>query len=275
MPISLIHSPDADDRFMFWALKTNRLASPEPIVFGEGDTQSLNERAMRQDGDVLAVSAAAYPAVAAYYQPLKMGCSIGDGYGPVVVTQEPRGIDSLKGARIAVPGLQTTAYQVLRALLGEFEPVVVPILPMERTFAVLAEGTVDAALIIHEGRLLYEQYGTHKVCDIGEWWQAETGTPLPLGLNVISRSIPADDRQRWAALFAESCRVGMAEVDAFVTEYLAQTPMDEPTLRRYLAMYANESTLSPSDRDLAGFAALYERLQAMGQISQAPPLDWL
>jgi 1,4-dihydroxy-6-naphthoate synthase len=274
MPLTVLHSPDADDRFMFWALKTGRLASPFDLQYGEGDTQSLNERALRQEADVIAISAAAYPAVADHYQPLKMGCSIGDGYGPVLVARQARTLDSLAGKRIAVPGLRTTACQVLQTML-DFEPVVVPIDPMERIFDVLATGDVEAALVIHEGRLIYERFGTVRVGELGEMWMAATDTPLPLGMNVIRRSLPLEVRQQLSSLFIASFDAGAAARDAFVADYLVRTPMDEGQLQRYLDMYANDSTRAVSARDQLGFQRLYERLQATGLIATTPVLDWI
>jgi 1,4-dihydroxy-6-naphthoate synthase len=274
MPLTVLHSPDADDRFMFWALQTGRLASSVDLTFGEGDTQSLNERALRGEADVIAISAAAYPAVADMYQPLIMGCSIGDGYGPVLVARETRPLELLVGSRIAVPGLQTTACQVLQTML-EFTPVVVPIDPMTRIFDVLTAGDVEAALVIHEGRLIYERFGTVRVGELGEMWHAATGTPLPLGMNVIRRSLPEATKAQLSDLFLRSFDQGLAEVDAFVADYLARTPMDEAELRRYLAMYANASTRSVSERDQQGFARLYEKLAASGLIARVPELDWI
>lgn len=274
MALTVFHSPDADDRFMFWALQTGRLTSPYELSFAEGDTQRLNERALRGDADVIAISAAAYPAVAATYQPLRMGCSIGDGYGPVLVGRETCDLDSLQGKRIAVPGLQTTACQVLQTMLT-FEPVVVPIDPMARIFEVLGAGEVDAALIIHEGRLTYERFGAVRIGELGEMWQAATDTPLPLGMNVIRRSLPEDDRRRVSDLFVQSYDRGQADLEAFIADYRLRTPMDEGELRRYLAMYANASTRSVSERDRQGFARLYERLAASGLIAGVPTLDWI
>jgi 1,4-dihydroxy-6-naphthoate synthase len=274
MPITVLHSPDADDRFMFWALQTGRLAAPVELTFGEGDTQSLNERALAGAADVIAISAAAYPAVADAYQPLRMGCSIGDGYGPVLVSRSARPLDSLQGCAIAVPGLQTTACQVLQTML-DFNPVVVPIEPMTRIFDVLASGEVEAALVIHEGRLIYERFGTVRVGELGEMWQAATQSPLPLGMNVIRRSLPLVLRQTLSDLFIRSFDAGVAGQEAFMADYLARTPMDAQELRRYLAMYANGSTRTISERDRAGFQHLYERLLASGLIAATPTLDWI
>ncbi|MBC7544717.1 MAG: hypothetical protein H7338_18495 [Candidatus Sericytochromatia bacterium] len=275
MTLTILHSPDADDRFMFWALKTGRLPSPVPMTFGEADTQQLNERAMRHEADVIAIWAATYPAVAAWYQPLRMGCSLGDGYGPVIVAKSPCTLADLAGRRIAVPGLQTTAYQVLRTMLPYFEPVVVPIVPMSRTFEVLHAGEVDAALLIHEGRLIYERFNTVKIGELGELWQAANHTPLPLGMNVVARRLPMEQRQALSDLFVESFDAGMAELETFVTEYTATTPMDAAELRQYLSMYANASTRTVKDSDKAGFKALYGCLAAAGVLSAVPELDWI
>ena len=134
---------------------------------------------------------------------------------------------------------------------------------------------VEAALVIHEGRLIYEKFGTVLVGELGELWMTTTGTPLPLGMNVIRRSLPPDLRQQLSDLFVASYDAGRQDLDAFVADYLTRTPMDEGELRRYLAMYANASTRAVSERDQQGFQRLYERLQAAGLITAAPVLDWV
>src|SRR5580704_8020239 len=153
-PIRLAFSPDSDDIFMFWPRLAGKV-DPEGLVFQaeRADTETLNERAARGDIDVVAVSIARWPSIAMDYLLLPHGMSIGRGYGPVVVASEPRTLASLQGQRIGVPGLRTTAYTVLRLLLPSFEPVVVPIAPYARAFEILREGAIDAALLIHEGRL--------------------------------------------------------------------------------------------------------------------------
>ncbi len=192
--IRLAFSPDSDDLFMFWPLLAGKVdAGGFDFVAERADTEALNARADAGDLDVVAVSVARWPTIADKYLLLPHGMSVGRGYGPVVVATSARSLASLEGRRIGVPGLRTTAALVLRLLLPRFEPVVVPISPYGRAFEAVRSGQVDAALLIHEGRLTYEREGFHKVCDIGEGWAAATsGLPLPLGGNAIRRSLGAD-----------------------------------------------------------------------------------
>jgi 5,8-dihydroxy-2-naphthoate synthase len=192
-PIRLSFSPDSDDIFMFWALLNDKVDREGlSFVADRADTETLNTRAesAAAEADVIAVSIAQYARVAKEYLLLPHGMSVGRGYGPVVVALEDRTLASLAGRRVGVPGLRTTAYLVLRLLLATFEPVVVPIAPYARSFEALRGGEVEAALLIHEGRLFYEREGTKKVVDIGEAWRDATGgLPLPLGGNAIRRDL--------------------------------------------------------------------------------------
>ena len=193
MPISLAYSVDADDAFMFHALRAaaSHPASTRGLEFTHrrGDTSELNALALAGEIDVVAISAGAYPAVADKYLLLPHGASVGRGFGPVLVARQPMALADLAGRRIGIPGLSTTAWLVLRQMQPGLLPVVVPIAPFGRIFECLDAGTIDAALLIHEGRLLYQSRGYARVAEIGEWWQAETGLPLPLGVNVIRRGL--------------------------------------------------------------------------------------
>jgi 1,4-dihydroxy-6-naphthoate synthase len=173
--IALGFSPDSDDIFMFWPLLSGKVDA-EGLAFEaiRADTETLNARVEAADLDVVAVSIARWPAIAKHYQLLPHGMSVGRGYGPVVVATASRTLASLEGARIGVPGLRTTAATTLRLLAPHFEPVVIPIAPYARVFEALRAGEVDAALLIHEGRLTFEREGMHKVVDLGEAWAAAT-----------------------------------------------------------------------------------------------------
>lgn len=259
--VRLAFSPDSDDIFMFWALLNGRVDT-EGLSFSSerADTETLNAQAERvadskeRPIDVCAVSIAQYARVARDYLLLPHGMSVGRGYGPVVVAREERSLESLRGKRIGVPGLRTTAYLVLRLLLREFEPVVVPIAPYARAFEELRSGAIDAALLIHEGRLFYEREGTKKVVDIGEEWSNVTGgLPLPLGGNAIRRALGPELVARvsrvcrtsivWAVDHAEEVTTAL-----LAAETRADVGLDRASLDRYLAMYANQDTLdAPED----------------------------
>ena len=190
--IALAYSVDADDAFMFHALRTGQVAEPGFVfTHRRADTAALNQMAVAGAADVIAISAGAYPGVADQYQLLPHGASVGRGFGPVVVARHPLDPAGLAGRRVGIPGLTTTAWMVLRMIAPRAEPVVIPIVPFGRVFEALDEGTIDAALLIHEGRLIYPERGLHLVVDLGVWWQAEVGLPLPLGVNVIRRALGA------------------------------------------------------------------------------------
>ncbi|HVJ92572.1 MAG TPA: MqnA/MqnD/SBP family protein [Labilithrix sp.] len=260
--LNLAFSPDSDDIFMFWPLLEGKVDT-EGLAFTaeRADTETLNRRAEGSDetgnrADVVAVSIAQYARVARDHLLLPHGMSVGRRYGPVLVAPKGKAMPlaSFAGKRIGVPGLRTTAYLVLRLLLPEFEPVVVPIAPYARAFEQLHAGSIDAALLIHEGRLFYEREGTEKVVDIGEAWAKKTGgLPLPLGGNAIRRDLGTDLVERvsrvcrasirWAADHAEEVTRAL-----LAAETRADVGLDKASLDRYLAMYANDDTLdAPAD----------------------------
>ena len=188
--IHIACSPDSDDTFMFHALLHGKLDTHGLTFVAEShDTEALNALADTDRIDVLAVSVARYATIAERYLLLPHGASVGRGYAFVVIAREPCDLASLRGKRIAVPGLRTTAYLVLRILLGELTPVVVPIVPYEGIWHALRSGEVDAALVIHEGRLSFAREGFALVCDIGAAWELAHHLPLPLGVNVIRRAL--------------------------------------------------------------------------------------
>jgi 1,4-dihydroxy-6-naphthoate synthase len=254
-PLRLAFSPDSDDIFMFWPLLHGKVDA-EGLAFTaeRADTETLNQRAEKGEADVIAVSIAQYARIAKDYLLLPHGMSVGRGYGPVVVAKEPCTLASLEGKRIGVPGLRTTAYLVLRSLLPRFEPVVVPIAPYAAAFEALRAGRIDAALLIHEGRLFYEREGTVKVADIGEAWAAATGgLPLPLGGNAIRRGLGPELVERTSRVCRASIRWALEHQDEVANALLeAETRsdigLDRASLDRYLAMYANADTLdAPAD----------------------------
>lgn len=272
--IRLAFSPDSDDIFMFWALLNGKVDA-EGLSFAaeRADTETLNARAERADADVIAVSIAQYARVAGDYLLLPHGMSVGRGYGPVVVARDKRELASLAKRRIGVPGLRTTAYMVLRTLLPDFEPVVVPIAPYARAFEALRAGDVDAALLIHEGRLFYEREGTQKVTDLGEAWARATGgLPLPLGGNAIRRGLGREAIERVSRVCRASIAWALAHKDEVSRALLdaetrADVGLDAASLDRYLTMYANDDTLdAPADVRRA-IDELFARGRAAGLIA--------
>jgi len=244
--IHIAHSPDSDDSFMFYALVHDKIdAEGLEASMEQHDTEALNALADEEGVDVLAVSMARYATIADRWLLLPHGASVGRGYGPVVVAKEACRLESLAGKRIGVPGLRTTAYMVLRTLLDRFEPVQIPIAPYERVWCALRSGDVDAALVIHEGRLAFEREGFAFVCDIGEAWTRAHGLPLPLGVNVIRKSLDQEAIARISRVCRRSIEWALdhrEEVMDALQRDKGKTPLDRAGLDRYLSMYANDDT---------------------------------
>jgi 1,4-dihydroxy-6-naphthoate synthase len=278
--IRLAFSPDSDDLFMFWPLLSGKV-DPAGLHFDSerADTEELNARADAGDLDVVAVSVARWPTIADKYLMLPHGMSVGRGYGPVVVASKPGSLASLEGKRIGVPGLRTTAALVLRLLLPRFEAVVVPISPYGRAFEAVRSGEVDAALLIHEGRLTYEREGFAKVVDIGEGWAAATsGLPLPLGGNAIRRSLGAEVVATVSRVCRDSIAWALSHRDETMAALLARETradlkLDRALLDRYLTMYANADTLDPPPDVRRAIDELYARGHAAGLFERAVQVE--
>jgi 1,4-dihydroxy-6-naphthoate synthase len=278
--IRLAFSPDSDDLFMFWPLLNGHVHSGGyRFDHFRADTQTLNQIAQRADLDVVAISIAAYPSVATQYQLLPHGGSVGRGYGPVVVAKEPVPLAALKGKAIAVPGEGTTAYLVLRLLLADFRPVFVPIAPYGKVFEALRAGEVDAALLIHEGRLTYGREGFAAVADIGQAWADLTCLPLPLGGNVIRRALGAEAIAGVSSLLRQSIDWSLSHRDRLIGEILeretrADVSLTREDLDRYLAMYANRDTLEYPDDARRAVIELMRRGSDAGLVPDVGAVDW-
>jgi 1,4-dihydroxy-6-naphthoate synthase len=271
--IRTAYSPDADDAFMFWALESGRIDT-QGLTFARtrADTEALNRGAeSTQAPDVSAVSIHQYAYLSDRYLLLPHGGSVGVGYGPVVVATRPLASSQLAGLRIGVPGLRTTAYLVLRLLVPEFTPVIVPVAPFSRAFDALRGGEVDAVLLIHEGRLLYEREGFARVLELGEAWQALTALPLPLGGNVIARALGDDLIAKVSGLLRQSIAYALEHRDEALSALLAGeqrpgVPRERDLFDRYLAMYANQDTLDYGERGRRSIQDLLDRGHAAGVI---------
>jgi 1,4-dihydroxy-6-naphthoate synthase len=278
--IRLAFSPDSDDIFMFWPLLRGKIPTLGYTFTAErADTETLNARAERGDVDVIAVSIAHYGRVSDKYALLPHGASVGRGYGPVVVTRTPRTLDDVKGKRIAIPGERTTAYAVLRILLPEFEAITVPISPYRKVFEALEAGTVDAALLIHEGRLTYEREGTFRVIDIGEEWHKLTGLPIPLGGNVIAKSLGPEGVREVSALCRASIAWALANRDEVVDGLLKEETrtdlaLTRAMLDRYLDMYANEDTRDLPEDAREGVRVLLHKMYEAGLLKSPATVEF-
>ena len=280
--IRLAFSPDSDDLFMFWPLLAGKVETLGLRFEAErADTQTLNARALAAELDVVAVSIATWPAIADRYLLLPHGMSVGRGYGPIVVSSQARDLASLRGARIGVPGLGTTAYMVLRLVLPDFVPVVVPITPFARAFQVLHEREVDAVLLIHEGRLTYGRSGVALVCDLGQAWSRLTGgLPLPLGANAVRRVLGDETISKVSRVCRASIAWALAHRDEMVRvlverESRMDVALDRELLDRYLAMYANSDTLDPPSDVQRAIEELYTRGHAAGLLARRTSAEFV
>jgi 5,8-dihydroxy-2-naphthoate synthase len=274
MLIRLGHSPDPDDAFMFWALAAGRV-DPRGFEFEHvlRDIQTLNEWALEARLEVTAISLHAYPFVQERYALLPHGASMGNGYGPVVVTREPMAKEDLREVEIAVPGRMTTAFLVLRLYLGDFRHRV---LPFDEILEAVRDGDVDAGLLIHEGQLTYGDEGLQKVVDLGEWWLAETGLPLPLGANVARRDLGEERLRDLSGVLAESIDAGLAHRQEAM-EYALQfgRGLDFSLGDRFVGMYVNELTQDYGEEGRAAVRELLRRGEAIGAFDRPVRVDFV
>src|SRR5436305_1323665 len=245
--ISVAHSPDSDDAFMFYALATNKLDTGD-IQFTHvlKDIQSLNEMAREGVYDVTAISFHAFAYIADKYALLPHGASIGDNYGPIVVSREPHVAEELSKLKVAVPGTLTSAFLALRIFNADFEYEVVQ---FDKIIEAVKEGRCDAGLLIHEGQLYYETMGLHKVIDLGEWWHERTSLPLPMGGNAIRRDLGAEMMSKVSRYLRESIGYSLEHrEDALRYAMQFARDMDTDTADRFVAMWVNDLTLDYTER---------------------------
>ncbi len=274
MEVTLHYSPDADDSFMFWALRHGRI-DPEGYTFlhHQQDTEALNRLAATGKPDVCAVSLHQYAYLTEQYVLLPHGGSVGRGYGPVVVAREPVKLADLEGKRVGTPGRRTTAHLVLTSLLPDFEAVDVPIAPFRAAFEALASGKVDAVLLIHEGRLLYQKEGLHLVVDIGQAWEEEMHLPLPLGVNVIRKDLEHVHQRAISRLIGESIGWGLRHQEEVVDAILQENERTDFVATRqdvdtYLGMYANSDTAEYKADVREAIRRLFQHALHKGLLSQ-------
>ena len=247
-PVEIVsaHSPDSDDAFMFYGLATKKVRSPK-VSFRHvlEDIETLNRKAMEGQYELSAISYHAYPYVADKYVLMASGSSIGDGYGPMIIATRPMEPEELKGKRIAVPGMLTTAYLSCRLYQPEFEPVVTP---LDKITDAVKERSVDAGLIIHEAQLTYDREGFHRIVDLGKWFKGAYGLPLPLGGNVLLRSLAPEIQSECCRLMRDSIQYAL-DNHAEALEYAMQFARDmEPRLaEKFVGMYVNHYTLDAGD----------------------------
>src|SRR5215467_9104813 len=273
--ITVGHSPDPDDAFMFYALAHNKLDTGDLEFRHElQDIETLNRRALRGELEVSAVSIHAYAHLLDRYALLPSGCSMGDRYGPMVVARRPLSVGDLRGARIAVPGTLTTAFLALRLLLPE--GFAYEVLPFDQILGAVERGDFDAGLIIHEGQLTFQNQGLHLVVDLGVWWQNRTGLPLPLGGNVVRRDLGLPTMRTISRLLKESIRYSLDHREAAL-EYALQyaRDMDKSLADRFVGMYVNDWTLDYGERGRAAVRRLLEEGHRAGVIANPVNVEFV
>ena len=243
-PLEIVsaHSPDSDDAFMFYGLATKKVRSPK-VTFRHvlQDIETLNRKAMEGCYELSAISYHAYPYVADKYVLMASGSSIGDGYGPMIISGRPMDPDDLKGKRIAIPGLMTSAYLACKLFQPDFEAVVTP---FDKITEAVRDKAVDAGLIIHEAQLTFDREGFHRIVDLGRWFKTTYGLPLPLGGNVLLRSLSPEIQSECCRLMRESIQYAL-DNHAEALQYAMQFARDmEPRLaEKFVGMYVNHFTV--------------------------------
>ncbi len=272
--VKLAHSPDSDDAFMFYGLATRKVRTGH-LKFQHTleDIETLNQKARQGVYDVTAISFHAYAHLADRYVLLPSGASFGDGYGPIVITRAGMERDPLKGKRIAVPGPWTTAFLALCLFEPEVQPVFVA---FDKILDVVACGEADAGVVIHEGQLTYARQGLRKAVDLGQWWQGETGLPLPLGGNAAKRSLESKLLAEISRLLKQSIQYSLEHREQALEYALAfARGLDTPTADRFVAMYVNDWTLDYGARGRQAVQTLLDRGYEKGVLPQAVKAEFV
>ncbi len=272
--ISIAHSPDSDDAFMFYGLATNKIRVPG-YHFSHTlcDIETLNRRAREEAFfDVSAISFHAYPYVQDNYTLMGCGGSVGEGYGPMIVTRSKIGLEDLNNIKIAVPGTLTTAYLALKVFNPNLQTEVVP---FDQIIPAILSGSYDAGLIIHEGQLTYNTSGLYKVLDLGVWWQETTGLVLPLGGNAIRRSLGAEKHKIISKALRDSIQHALDHREQAL-EYAMQfaRDLDSRTASRFVSMYVNERTLDYGPDGREAIRKLLDLGHERGIIPIEPRVDF-
>ena len=260
------HSPDSDDAFMFYALTHDRLDTGGlRFVHQLEDIEPLNRRETRGELEVSAVSIHAFAYLAGRYALLASGASMGDRYGPTLVTREPMTLEDLRGRTIAIPGKLTSAYLTLQLCMGKDVPVT--LLPFDQILPAVAAGDVPAGLLIHEGQLFYGDKGLHKVLDLGQWWYEQTSLPLPLGGNVVRKDLGEAMVLKIAGLLKQSIHYALEHREEALTYALAYARDLDPKLAdRFVGMYVNHWTVDYGPRGREAVRQLLGRAAEAGLV---------
>ncbi|PYX34670.1 MAG: ABC transporter substrate-binding protein [Acidobacteria bacterium] len=272
--INVAHSPDSDDAFMFYGLATNKVrVAGLHFAHTLCDIETLNQKAQEGVYDVTAVSFHAYPYIQDSYALMSCGGSVGDGYGPMIVSPRPFSQTEIKKIKIAVPGKLTTAYLALMLFAPGIE---VEVVPFDQIIPQVLEGKYEAGLIIHEGQLSYSKAGLQRVVDLGKWWQKVTGLPLPLGGNAIRRALGPETIASVTQALRDSIQYALDHREEALS-YAMQFARDlDPQLAdKFVGMYVNERTLDYGNDGREAVRRLLDMGHKAGIIPQIPRVEWV
>jgi 1,4-dihydroxy-6-naphthoate synthase len=272
--IRIAHSPDSDDAFMFYGLATNKVRVPGlRFTHTLCDIETLNQQAQRGVYDVTAISFHAYPYIQKDYALMSCGGSVGEGYGPMIVSPRPFSESEIKEKKIAVPGKLTTAYLALRLFAPDIE---VEVVPFDQIIPQVLEGKYEAGLIIHEGQLTYDKSGLHRIVDLGKWWQKVTGLPLPLGGNAIRRALGDEMMASVTQALKDSIQYAIdhrEEALAYAMQFARD--LDPQLADKFVGMYVNERTLDYGADGREAVRRLLDMGHKAGIIPQTAKLQWV
>jgi 1,4-dihydroxy-6-naphthoate synthase len=272
--ITVAHSPDSDDAFMFYGLATHKVRTPGlRFTHSLCDIETLNQKAREGVYDVTAISFHAYPYIQDKYALMACGGSVGEGYGPMIVSPRPFSTTDIKTKKIAIPGKLTTAYLALQLFAPGVETEVVP---FDQIIPQVLEGKYEAGLIIHEGQLTYDKSGLHRIVDLGKWWQKVTGLPLPLGGNGIRRSLGPQLMSTVTAALRESIQYGLdhrEEALSYAMQFARD--LDAASADKFVGMYVNERTLDYGPDGREAVRRLLDMGHKAGIIGPEAHVDWV
>jgi 1,4-dihydroxy-6-naphthoate synthase len=272
--ISIAHSPDSDDAFMFYGLATNKVRVPGlKFTHTLCDIETLNRKAMEGVYDVTAISFHAYPYIQEQYALMSCGGSVGEGYGPMIVAAKALSIAEIKTRRIAVPGTMTTAYLALKLFAPQIETEVVP---FDQIIPQVLAGKHEAGLIIHEGQLTYAKSGLHRILDLGKWWRDKEGLPLPLGGNAIRRELGKETIASISDALKRSIQYALDHREQALN-YAMQfaRDLDPQSADKFVGMYVNERTLDYGEDGRAAVTLLLDLGHKAGVIPQDPRVEFV
>lgn len=267
------HSPDPDDAFMFYGLASGKVKLDGIVIEHMlEDIQSLNERAMRAELEVTAISAHAYASVADRYWIMRTGASMGEGYGPVIISRRYKSLDDLRGKTVGTPGPLTTATLLFKTFTEGIRNVD---MPFDAIMAAVDEGKVDAGLLIHEGQITYQSLGYNKILDFGEFWEKETGgLPLPLGLDVVRKDLGEALARKLSLGLKESIAYGYDHQEEAIP-YAMQwgRGIDYALGEKFVKMYVSQLTIDMGEDGRKALSYLFDRAHEKGLTPRVPPVD--